>query len=322
MDYRFKDYRNDRFISIAVALVCFMVIPPLVNLYFLHIMNLMVIYVLVAIGLNILVGYAGQFALTSVAFMAIGAYTTGLLVVRLDWSFWLALPIAGLLTMAIGVVVAFPALRLRGLYLAIVSIAFMLLVHWILIHWRSVTFGAVGFKVPRLDFFRLGVPDHLGIYYISLIVTALLVWIATNVLRSQVGRAFVAIRDSEYAAQSSGISLTLYKTIAFMMSAFYTAIAGGLYAMAVGWLEPGGFHFLQAIMHFAMIVIGGLGSITGSIIGAILITFIPELLRSARQFEEIAFGLLLLVFLVFIPEGLYGLIWRRKRRWREPLLCR
>ncbi len=304
---------------VADATVALVVLPWLANPYILYVSTLGLIYAILAVGLNLLLGYAGQFAFANAALFGIGAYATGLLQVKLGWSFWLAILGAALFTTAAGVLVALPALRLSGLYLALTTLAFAQLTQWILFHWDTVTFGAGGFKIPPLDFRPLPVTNAQGVYYLSLIVAGLLIAVAWNTVRSGIGRAFVAIRDSEVAAEALAIDLARYKTMAFAMSALYAGLAGGLFSAALNFVAPEGFDLFQMVVHFSMAVVGGLGSVWGSILGAGLLIGLQEVLRAFKGAQELAFGLLLMLCIIFLPDGLISLLRRRRTGWEEPL---
>jgi branched-chain amino acid transport system permease protein len=301
----------------ALAGVALVVLPALANPYLLYVTNIALIYVILAVGLNLLLGYAGQFAFANAALFGIGAYATGLLQVKLGLSFWIAFPGAVLFTTLIGLLVALPALRLSGLYLALVTLAFAQLTQWLMLNWERVTFGAGGFKVPPLTFGRLS--PELGLYYLTLLLAGLLVAGAWNTVRSGVGRAFVAVRDSEVAAEALAIDLACYKAIAFSMSALYAGVAGGLYSAALSFVAPEGFDLFQMVVQFSMVVVGGLGSVWGSVLGAGLLVGLQETLRAFKGGQEIAFGLLLMACIVFLPDGIISLVKRRARGWEEPL---
>jgi branched-chain amino acid transport system permease protein len=301
----------------ALAGVALVVLPALANPYLLYVTNIALIYVILAVGLNLLLGYAGQFAFANAALFGIGAYATGLLQVKLGLPFWIAFPGAVLFTTLIGLLVALPALRLSGLYLALVTLAFAQLTQWLMLNWERVTFGAGGFKVPPLTFGRLS--PELGLYYLTLLLAGLLVAGAWNTVRSGVGRAFVAVRDSEVAAEALAIDLARYKAIAFSMSALYAGVAGGLYSAALSFVAPEGFDLFQMVVQFSMVVVGGLGSVWGSVLGAGLLVGLQEALRAFKGGQEIAFGLLLMACIVFLPDGIISLVKRRARGWEEPL---
>ena len=294
-------------------------LPGFANVYQLFIANLIVVYVMLAIGLNILVGYAGQLAFANAAMFGIGAYATGLLQVQLGWSFWLAFPAGALLAAVVGLALSLPALRLSGLYLALSTLAFAQATQWVFLHWESVTFGAGGFKTPPLSFAPLPIDKPRGLYYLSLVLMVALFLFAQNLVASRVGRAFVAVRDGEVAAQSLGIDLVRYKALAFGISGFYAGIAGGLYSAMLNFVAPEGFDLFQMVLQKSMIVVGGLGSVTGSVLGAGLIIMLLEALRAFKGLQEIVFGALLVGFVLGMRGGLISVLKRHVRGWEEPL---
>jgi len=304
---------------LLALLAAAIVLPAFANVYHLFIANLVLVYVLLAIGLNILVGYAGQLAFANAAMFGIGAYATGLLQVRLGWSFWLAFPAGALLATAVGLAISLPALRLSGLYLALSTLAFAQATQWVFLHWESVTFGAGGFKTPPLSFAPLPIDKPLGLYYLSLVLMLALFLFAQNLVASRLGRAFVAVRDGEVAAQSLGVDLLRYKALAFGISGFYAGTAGGLYSAMLNFVAPEGFDLFQMVLQKAMIVVGGLGSITGSVLGAGLIILLLEALRAFKGLQEIVFGALLVGFVLFMRGGLISVLKRHLRGWEEPL---
>ncbi len=307
--------RNVLLMLLAAAAVT----PLLVNDYYLFVANTILIYVLLSIGLNVLVGYTGQLAFANAAMFGIGAYGTGLLQVRLGWPFWLAFPSGAVIATAVGLAISLPALRLRGLYLAVSTLAFAQFAQWVFLNWEPVTFGAGGFKTPPLSFAPLPISKELGLYYLSLLFVVALYVLAQNAVRSRFGRAFVAVRDSEIAAQSLGVDLLHYKALAFAISGFYAGIAGGLYSALLNFVSPEGYDLFQMILQKSMVVVGGLGSIVGSVLGAGAIVSILELLRKVKGVQEIAFGAILVGFVLFMPAGIIGGIKARVRGWEEPL---
>src|SRR6516162_10780447 len=296
-----------------------LVLPAVANQYTLFVGNLMLLYIILALGLNILVGFAGQLAFANAAIYGIGAYGTALLQVHQGWSFWAAAPAGAVLAMVIGTLLAFPALRLSGIFLALATLAFAQATQWVLWHWESVTFGAGGFRVPAPNFGWMPVKGDYGIYFLSWAAALVLLLFAWRIMRSRIGRAFVAMRDGEIAAQSLGIDLFAYKAMAFALSSFYAGVAGALYSGLLGYMSPEGFDLFQMIIQKAMIVVGGLGSVVGSVLGAALLVYIMEFLREFKSTQEIVFGALLVGFMVLQPNGLVGFMKRWLPDWEEPL---
>jgi branched-chain amino acid transport system permease protein len=301
---------------LALLFAIFALIPFVANAYILFIANLTLIYIILAIGLNILVGYAGQFALANAAMFGIGAYGTGLLQVKLGLPYLVAAPGGVVLATLVGTVITLPALRLSGVYLALSTLSFAMFTQWVLLHWNSVTFGGGGFPVPHLVLPPLGA--DLSIYYVTWIVTLSMLALAWSLLRSRFGRAFVAVRDGEIAAQALGINLLKWKALAFALSGFYAGIAGALYAPLLGYISPEGFDLFQMIVQKSMIVVGGMGSVVGSVLGAIIISVVLEILREFKSTQEIVFGGILIAFVIFRPRGIAAWL-QTFPGWREPL---
>lgn len=304
------------------ALVALLLVPLATNDYTQYVVNLILVYGLVAVGFNILLGYLGQLAFANAAFFGIGAYATGILMVHLGLPFWVALLPAGLAGALAGFLVGLPALRLKGYYLAIVTLVFGELMRWVYIHGEAVTHGSTGLGLPTATIPGLALEDETQKYYVFLVVVALVLLATRNILRSRIGRAWVAIRENETAAASLGFSPAFYKVAAFAWSGFVAGIAGALFAVLLGRISPESFNLHQLLLQFTLVMIGGLGSIFGSLIGATLLTAAPEVFRNFPGAEEIVFSLLLIGVLLFMPRGIYGLLCKwvpalRERLFRE-----
>jgi branched-chain amino acid transport system permease protein len=274
---------------------------------------MVLVYVVITLGLNLVLGFAGQISFGSAAFMGIGAYATSLLMLRLQIPFLVALPLGALGTAILGYLGGLPAVRVRGLYLALLTIAFLFFTHWTLIHWSSVTQGSNGVRIPLVTLFGWQVSGDKEKYALLLPICAVMILLAQFIVRSKWGRAFVMVREAELAAQSNGINLMHTKALAFACSAFFSAVGGGMFALTIGFVVPGSFGLLQQITQFAMALIGGLGSVVGSVIGAAILTVLPELLREFPGAEEVVYGLLILAFVVFMPDGIAG--WMQRHGW-------
>ncbi len=294
--------------------------PYALGIYPTFLLSLFCVFTMVTVGLNVLVGLTGQISLGHVGFFAIGAYTAALLFTKLGVSLWLGIPLAGLAAAGVGLVLGLPALKVRGHYLALVTLAFGEIVQEIIIQWKDVTNGIDGVHVPPPSLFGMVLAKDRGLYYLILGVAALLVWGARNLTASATGRAFKAIASGELAAQAMGVSLAGHKLLAFVVSAFYAGVAGALYAPLLGFISGEYFDLIQSIMYLMMIVVGGLGSVSGAVIGAGVFTLLPEVLRRFEDFQELVYGVLLLGFIVFLPRGLAGALGRfreaRPRRGR------
>jgi branched-chain amino acid transport system permease protein len=303
-----------------ILLFFFLMLLPLVtNNYTQYIINLIIVYIVVILGFNIILGFIGQFSFANAAFLGIGAYSSGLLMVHLHLSFWLAMPLAGFITAILGSIIGLPALRLKVYYMAIVTIAFTLLMQYVYLHGGGLTFGVGGFKVPTPEIFGYAVSSDKEKYFVILPLAIIIIFLTNNMLKTKYGRAFCAIRESEQTAQSFGINILYFKVIALLISAFIVGIGGSLFAVVVGYVCPESFGLLELLVQLIIVVVGGLGSITGCIIGPMLLTAIPELLRHFRGFEELLFGLLLILFVILMPSGTYGIIVKYKPIFREKL---
>jgi branched-chain amino acid transport system permease protein len=294
--------------------------------YVIYMTNLSCIAAVAAVGLNVLTGFTGQISLSHAAFTGIGAYAATLTASGLGMPFWVALPVGGLSAALAGTLVGIPCLRLKGLYLAMATMSFGVLVEYVLINWGAVTGGARGMYMSDLSVFGIVLDTDERIYYFLLAVTGLMVAAAKNIARTRVGRAFIAVRDRDIAAEVMGVNLTLYKVMAFAIGAFYAGVAGGMYAYVMGHIHPEHFTLLGSIEYLAMIIVGGLGSILGSLFGAVFIVVVPEFIKLMAQVLEsmipalqgrydhewniAVFGLLIMLFLIFEPGGLNA-IWRR-----------
>jgi branched-chain amino acid transport system permease protein len=300
---------------ISVLIVLAFALPPFLGSYYNFVGGLALINVIIAIGLNILTGNAGQISMCQASFMAIGAYATTHFVTQFGLNYWLALPLAGVLTALCGFIVGFPALRLRGFYLAVATLGFLEFSQILIENLPSITGGVRGLSSPRPVLFGMKLSQDLYFYYVILLLTLLGIWCARSLRQSSTGRAFNAIRNGEAAAQTLGIPLARTKLIAFVIASFYGGVGGGLYATFVGFIDPLEFNLSTSIRHIIFITVGGLGSVTGSIIGAVAFTVLPELLRSFKEYHEFVFGAILLLSLIFMPNGIVGLAPAIKRYW-------
>jgi len=329
----------------VVLLAALLAAPLFLSTYHVYLFNLILVHVIVAVGLNILVGSTGQIALGHAGFFAIGAYVTVLLMTKLQVPFFAAILAAAFITAFFGFILGLPALRLEGPYLAIATLAFGLAIMHVIGH-TDLFGGRQGLMAPAFD---IGIPQ-LGLswilssetskYYLILIITIIMILLAINILKTRAGRAFVAIRDSDIAAEVIGINLTMYKTLAFAVSAFYAGIAGGLFAFVLGFFDPFTFNLILSIIFLVMVVVGGLGSVMGSISGAVLITYLwydlfknvdevpivgDLMVAFARQFltvtgmdnfNFIALGLVMIGIIIFEPLGMFGAWIRVKKYWK------
>jgi branched-chain amino acid transport system permease protein len=280
-------------------------VPLFTNPYSQFVVNLMLVYVLVAVGFNIVIGNLGQLAFANTAFFGIGAYATGILMTHAGLPFWVALIPGGAMGALAGFLASVTALRgIRLYYLAIITLAFGELMRWVYIHAGAVTGGTDGLPVPPATVFGIPLDSEIRKFYVFLAIVVLVVKGTSNLLRSRIGRAVVAIKDNEFATASLGIPTAQYIVFAFVWSGFVVGIAGGMFAILIGRVVPESFGLIELILHFAMVMTGGIGSLAGSVLGAITLTALPEYFRSFPGLEEMFFGTLLVLILLFRPKGL------------------
>jgi branched-chain amino acid transport system permease protein len=314
---------------LAVLVISLLLFPFLAGRYLLYTANLCGIAVIGALGLNILSGFTGQISLGHAAFIAIGAYASTLLTLKLGIPFWASLPLGGLVAALSGLVIAIPCLRLRGLYLAIATFAFHFIVEYVIIHWNKLTNGTSGLTVPSPSVFGLALDSDRKIYFVILFIVIVSLLFAKNLFRTEAGRAFIAIRDNDISAEVIGIDITKYKIRSFMLSSFYAGIAGGLYAITLSFIGPEHFTFLMTIEYLAMVLVGGVGTIAGTVFGSVFMTLLPEGIRMLRDafsqdypvlvnrmadLQASCYGLVIILFLIFEPTGLFG-VWIRVRSY-------
>jgi len=323
------------FLMLIAALITFPLIAP--N-YYIYMANYMAINVIVTVGLNILVGYTGQISLGHAGFFAIGAYGTVLLMTALHLPFLLAIVVAAFIAAFFGFVLGLPALRLEGPYLAIATLGFGMAITQVIGRWQ-VFGGRMGLETPNLTFGPYVLESDTQLYFLIVSIAFLLILAARNLMKTRVGRAFIAIRDSDIAAETMGVNLVFYKTLAFAVSAFYAGIAGGLFAFLLGFINPSTFNFILSIYFLAFVIVGGLGSIFGSIMGGMVMTWLLLVLDKVQDlpylgtvlisFSEnwmtlsglpniasIVFGLIVVLLVVFEPLGLFGFWIRTKIYWK------
>jgi branched-chain amino acid transport system permease protein len=309
--------------TVGLALL---VLPRFADNYVLYVMTRLFVYVLVALGLNLLTGYAGQVSLGHAAFFAIGAYTAAVIAERWQWPSVLCLVAAALFTALVGYLLGLPCLRLSGLYLAMATLGFTLIVQEMLLQLAVLTHGSEGMKVEPASLFGLVFNTDTRKYYLLLVITVAMLVFARNLVRGRLGRAFLAIRDNERAAAAMGVNLAQYKTIAFALSAAYTGLAGGLSAFIVGFLDPQEFSFFLSIQFITIIILGGVASLLGSVLGACFLIFLPELLAGLDVWQALVYGLITVVTILFMPFGLSGALRRYAFRWlgigAEPMIPR
>jgi len=304
----------------------FGIIPFISSSFILYILNTIGIYAIAAIGLNILIGNTGQISLGHGAFFGVGAYAGAVLATKAGFPFWLAVPAAGIFTAAVGMIFGLPSARLKHLYLCIATLAGQFIIEYVLVQWESLTGGAEGISILNFNLFGLDLGTDRAFFYVVYFCFVLMAWMAVNLMRTRFGRAFIAIRDNDRAAEGMGIPIFFYKLLSFGVSSFYAGFAGALYAYYMMSITPEPFNLWLSIVFIAMIIIGGLGSIPGSVFGAIFIVVLEEVLSHATEYlmnvgasigdaitiaplREFVFGLAIILFIIFEPKGIAE-IWR------------
>lgn len=345
MDMKRDYYEDVKLISspvvafwFAALLVFLYLFPSLVDNYYIYVANYIAINIIVVTGLNLLVGYTGQISLGHAGFFAIGAYGTVILMAKAGFPFLLALPCSALVAAGFGFLLGLPALRLEGPYLSIATLGFGLTITQII--GRIELFGGrEGLHAPDIVIGPWIIDTDKEFYFLLITLTILLLLFMRNLIKTRVGRAFIAIRDADIAAQTMGVNIVYYKTLAFAVSAFYAGIGGGLYAFVLKFIDPEIFTLMMSIMFLAMVVVGGLGSMMGSIAGAALLCWLDLKLRNildipyvgdwleslskswfsitgVSNIQFIVFGSIMVLIMLFEPLGIYGIWLRTKRYWR------
>lgn len=310
-------------ICLLLFLALLLCAPRFLNLYLVSILNLVMIAVIGAVSLNLLTGCCGQISLGHGAFIGVGAYGCAI-AANLGAPFYVALPVGGLLAAGVGMVFGIPSLRLKGIYLAISTLAAQMILEYVFLHWEKVTGGSGGMAVPSPELFGFAFDNDTSMFYLILAVALVSCLMVANLIRSRHGRAFVAVRDFHQSAENVGIHLFVAKLQAFAVSSFLAGVAGGLWGYYALYITPEQFGIGLSISYLAMIIIGGLGGVQGAVMGAAFITLLPEILGTgaslfAGAYPELSlhilalkegiFGLVLVLFLIFEPEGL-------AHRWR------
>jgi branched-chain amino acid transport system permease protein len=308
-----------QWVLLALFLILMFVFPklPFSSDRLLTIITFMGITIIAVHGLNILTGYCGQVSLGHAGFMAAGAYISAILVTKLGWSFWAAMPCAALGAGFIGLIFGVPSLRLKGFYLIMTTVAAYFIIIWVILQFRSITGGTDGLAVAKPELFGFVFSSKTSYYYLVIVFTILATIVAKNIIRSRVGRAFIAIRDNEKAAEVMGINLLSYKLLAFFLGCMYAGLAGSLTVHYSGFTSADFFPFFNSVWFLGMVIVGGQGSIVGGIFGAVALKLIDELVtavgpmlsgilvpQTSAALGLVLRGLVIMLFLIFQPKGL------------------
>ena len=306
-----------RLVPLVILLAAGFILPYMLPQYFLFLGNVLMMYAVLALGLDILLGWAGQFAFAHIAFFGIGTYTTALLQAKFGIPFVLGMPIAAAFAGLIGILIGFPATRLRTVYLALATFAFAEGAQWAFNAWDNVTGGPDGLRIgaPSVLGYRTGTDPSA--FPVMATMLALVIAATSYLTTSKLGRAMCAVRESEHVAAASGIDVRTTKVWAFAISAVYAGIGGGMFTLYQSFVNPEVFGFGQIVLILSMIVVGGLGSIPGVLIGVVLLGLLPEVMRTTMRslliWQELVYGLILILSMMFMPRGIWGLV---GKRWR------
>lgn len=301
--------------GLKIAFFVFVAVLPLMvrNQYVQHLLVMAGIFVLFSVGLNVIVGFLGQLSLGHSAYFGIGAYTYALLVVKGGIPFLPSMALAVLMSGLFGLLIGYPSLRLKGPYFAIVSLAFAMIIRLVVVNWQGLTngpMGITGIKPPSILFFGdYEIGSALANYYLVLCAVILGIFSLHRIRLSRTGDAFDACRENEELSQAVGIDTSRYKIIALIISTMFIGAAGGLYAQYMTYISPELFGWYYIATPLIMVIIGGAGTVAGPVAGALIFTFLPEVLRAAADYRLALFGLIMVGGIIFMPNGIYG-VWR------------
>ena len=300
--------------------VLVMVLLPFSGLsdYVLRVIIMIGIYIILALGLNLLTGYTGQVSLGNAGFYAIGAYVSALLSTTFQVPFFTCTLAAAMVAAFFGFLIGLPTLRLSGSYLSIVTLGFGEITRLVLLNWESLTHGALGIKnipLPSIFGYELTLQNN-GLYYLMIVLVVVVALACYLIINSKIGRAFISIKEDELAATLMGIKTTRYKLLAFVLSAFISGIAGSFYAHMIRYIEPNSFTFDTSIMIISIVILGGMGTIRGMFLGSAILVAFPEILRPLQGYRFVVYGLILVLMMRFRPQGALG--WKSKRPYKYP----
>jgi len=289
-------------VSVVVAAV--FLLPFYAPEHIIYVATLIAIYTVGVLGQNLLIGYTGQISFAQAGFFCIGAFAYGHLA-RFGIPWYLSLVMAGVITGISGIPVGFPSLRLKGPYLAIATMGFGIAVYQIFVNSKTLSGGRMGLVVTKLEPLW-GLSTVNFYYYLYLVIAVLFVLLTYNIVSSYMGRAFIAIRDNDIAAEILGVNLTQYKLLSFVISSFYMGVQGGMYALFLGYLEPNMFTFMETITFLVAVIVGGLASVEGAILGSAFVILVPHFFSNLKEFIPVVFGTAIIIILIFEPGGIAG----------------
>jgi len=302
---------RDRGVLIAMAAVL-TVLPFAASGYVLYVVNLLMVFSVLALGMHLVIGETGQFALSHAAFFGIGIYTAGLINNQWQPPFVVSILAGALLAAALGWVIGLLALRMRDIYLALATFAFGEAMQWVFLNWEQVTNGSNGLQMKPAALGGLRLMNDLQAYPFVVAIAALMLWLTVALSRSRLGSSFRSVRESDVAAIAMGVNTRAVKVTAFVLSAAFAGVAGGMYTLFTSFIHPESLGFQTTILILTMVVVGGLGSVRGAVAGAIVFGLASELLRQAPSYQEIIYGGILMLFMMFLPKGMASLFAARK----------
>ncbi|MEG0272840.1 MAG: branched-chain amino acid ABC transporter permease [Hydrogenoanaerobacterium sp.] len=322
--YKIKDFVVKHRNTALLVLLAFLIILPIVykDDYYKSIMVKILFYSVLASSMNIINGYSGQFSLGHAGFMCVGAYTAAILATKLGWSFWVTIIMAGLMSAIIGYLISLPTLKLRGIYLTIVTLGFSEIVRLIALNWESLTGGAMGIKnIPPPVFFGIVLNKTNHYYYLCLGILVITLLIMYRLIHSKIGRAWIAIREDQLAASSLGVEISKYKCLAFVVGAFFAGVGGCIMAYFYRYISSDMFVLDETFNIISMVIIGGQGTLVGPIIGTVIVNILTELFRFAEQYRMVFYAILIILMMWCRPQGLVGasnsiLAGNRQRSWK------
>ncbi len=313
------DWGTKRFVSIdrhkkiilgIVLLVLVGAVPFIFanNAYALRTSIVVMFYIVLALSLNFVLGFAGQLSMGHSAFYAVGAYTLAIATVNYGIPFWLSLLLSAIVSSIFGLLLGIPTLRLRGDYLAITTIGFGEILRLVLINWTSFTRGPAGIPgIPSPSIFGMTISTNMGYYYITYILALLTIFISYRLLNSRLGRGLIAVRDDEVAAEAMGINPTYLKILAFVLGATIAGIVGGIFGSYIHYVNPDNFTYSESVTILTMVVLGGVGSIPGVVVGSAILAVLPEALRGIETYRYAIYGLLLVLMMIIRPQGMISM---------------
>lgn len=297
-----------RILPLLGAIALLVALPFFTTGYVIYLANLLLTFTVLCLGMHIVIGEAGQFSLAHAAFYGIGIYVAGLAGTKLGTPFPISMLLAGLVAACIGLIIGMLALRMRDIYLALATFAFGEAMQWVFLNWNAVTGGPNGLRIAPARLFGWEFITDKDAYPIVVISTFIMLGLTILISRARLGRSLRALRESEVAAQAMGIPVQRSKLAAFALSAFFAGVAGGMFTLFSTYIHPDSLGFSTTILVLTMVVVGGLGSIAGAVGGAIFFGLVSELLRQAPSWQEIAYGMILILFMMYAPKGLFAFL--------------